>query len=38
MACGPREAQFVPRAALVVCLALTGGCGFVLQCAAPLPR
>jgi LPS-assembly lipoprotein len=38
MACGPREAQFVPRAALGVCLALTGGCGFVLQGAAPLPR
>ncbi len=38
MARGPRVATLVTRAAFVVFLSLTGGCGFVLQGAAPLPR
>ena len=38
MAYAPRETSLLMRAALVVFLVLTGGCGFVMQGAAPLPR
>lgn len=38
MAYASRETSLLMRAALVVFLVLTGGCGFVMQGAAPLPR